>query len=590
MVETKGKMDVARDISEYDLDESRAFFQKMSGVMKLSHQLIRLDNVTSFAWGEILIDGNNHVITATYEIEKAQLEMKKDFHETGFDVMVDSYRLWIIIPEFITLICKSNILSEGSQSDQNKFAQICEFLKASDSYLGFETSKEQLFHFSRFIPPRELSNYTSADVREHVYANQGTAARTRVYQLHASIIMKYVDMCKSLDVNTSGDVQISCKITSLSAVSSLPDACSITVKILKEDKEYSFFNPAYWEDKEDYRTILISSSGSKAEGILFRFNCTKSKIRYVKDFLYACTHYRLYAESLMHGEKLPPKQTKPADRIRTSSGNMPQVEVCTDPISELNNLIGLKTIKKDVIALTSLVKIQRDRESKGFRSVPVSLHMVFTGNPGTGKTTVARILCQIYKNIGVLSKGQLVEVSRADLVAAYVGQTAIKTKERIKEAIGGILFIDEAYTLAKKGNDFGQEAIDTLLKEMEDHREDFIVIVAGYPELMDEFINSNPGLKSRFNKYFNFPDYSAEELVQIFFSLCAEYDYTLTEKATEKIKCLISTIERNKTEHFGNARDIRNIFEKTITNQAVRCASSVVENFNLIEEDDICSE
>jgi SpoVK/Ycf46/Vps4 family AAA+-type ATPase len=169
-------------------------------------------------------------------------------------------------------------------------------------------------------------------------------------------------------------------------------------------------------------------------------------------------------------------------------------------MEELESLVGLTTIKEDVKELMAFVKIQKLRQDSGLKSVPVSLHLVFTGNPGTGKTTVARIIGRLYKQIGVLSQGQLVEVDRSGLVAGYVGQTALKTQEQIKKAMGGVLFIDEAYALAQKDDAFGQEAIDTVLKAMEDHRDDLVVIVAGYTKPMEKFINSNPGLKSRFNK------------------------------------------------------------------------------------------
>ena len=185
----------------------------------------------------------------------------------------------------------------------------------------------------------------------------------------------------------------------------------------------------------------------------------------------------------------------------------------------------------------------------------------------------------------MLSKGQLVEVDRSGLVAGYVGQTAIKTQEKINEALGGILFIDEAYTLVKDGQDFGQEAIDTLLKAMEDHRDDFIVIVAGYTNLMQNFINSNPGLKSRFNKYIEFPDYSADELVRIFYSMCNEYQYTLTADADIILKEKLFEMEKNKDANFANARDVRNLFEMVITRQATRLSQETSKN---IMEIDAC--
>ena len=240
---------------------------------------------------------------------------------------------------------------------------------------------------------------------------------------------------------------------------------------------------------------------------------------------------------------------------------------------ELNELIGLETVKHDVEELIGLAKVMKMREEKGMKSVPVSLHLVFSGNPGTGKTTVARILGKLYKEIGILSTGQLIETDRSGLVAGYVGQTAIKTQKKIQEAMGGILFIDEAYTLNQKDESFGQEAIDTILKAMEDHRDEFVVIVAGYTQLMKEFIESNPGLKSRFNKFFEFPDYTVDELQQIFELQCNKYQYKLTEEADKAVREEIIRLESEKGENFANAREVRNLFETIITNQAARVSA-----------------
>ena len=191
-------------------------------------------------------------------------------------------------------------------------------------------------------------------------------------------------------------------------------------------------------------------------------------------------------------------------------------------LAELDALCGLERVKKDVKSLINLVKVQKLRQEQGLPVSPMSLHLVFLGNPGTGKTTVARLLARIYHAIGILSKGQLVEVDRSGLVAGFVGQTAIKTQEAVQKALGGVLFIDEAYALVNQenGNDFGREAIEVLLKNMEDHRDDLIVIAAGYSGLMEKFIHSNPGLESRFNKYFYFEDYTGPQLMEIFQSMC----------------------------------------------------------------------
>jgi SpoVK/Ycf46/Vps4 family AAA+-type ATPase len=211
------------------------------------------------------------------------------------------------------------------------------------------------------------------------------------------------------------------------------------------------------------------------------------------------------------------------------------------------------------------------RSQKNLKSISLSNHLVFTGNPGTGKTTIARILANIYFNIGLVSKGQLIEVDRAGLVAGYLGQTALKTEEVIQKAKGGILFIDEAYSLAN--DDFGKEAIETLLKRMEDFRDDLVVIVAGYPIEMQKFIHSNPGLESRFNKQFHFEDYNTTELEHIFLSICESQNYKMNESAHLKIKEIITEIYMNRDERFANGRTIRNLFERIVTNQADRLLS-----------------
>lgn len=245
-----------------------------------------------------------------------------------------------------------------------------------------------------------------------------------------------------------------------------------------------------------------------------------------------------------------------------------------EALAELDELIGLDVVKKDVDSLVNLVKVRKLRQERGMKTPDMSFHLVFSGNPGTGKTTVARIVGKVYSALGILSKGHLVEVDRAGLVAGYVGQTAIKTKEVIDKALGGVLFIDEAYTLSPENadKDFGQEAIDTLLKAMEDHRDDFVVIVAGYASLMPRFIDSNPGLKSRFNKYLFFEDYNGEQLFEIFRGRVARNDYRLDEAAEAAAKEHLQELYEDRDQNFGNARDVRNLFEKIVAAQADRVA------------------
>ncbi|MBQ9685072.1 MAG: AAA family ATPase [Oscillospiraceae bacterium] len=242
-------------------------------------------------------------------------------------------------------------------------------------------------------------------------------------------------------------------------------------------------------------------------------------------------------------------------------------------MAQLDALVGLTEVKKDIKNLVNLMKVRKLRQANDLPVPPMSLHMVFMGNPGTGKTTVARIVSGLYAAIGVLEKGQLVEVDRSGLVAGYVGQTALKTQEVIKKAIGGVLFIDEAYSLSSGGeNDFGREAIETILKAMEDHRDELIVIVAGYTGPMEKFLSSNPGLESRFNKYFFFPDYDGEQLMAIFRKQCEKNGYTLTEDAEKAAVAMFTELYENRNDNFGNGRDVRNCFEDMIVRQSNRVA------------------
>ncbi|HVF56880.1 MAG TPA: AAA family ATPase [Pyrinomonadaceae bacterium] len=243
-------------------------------------------------------------------------------------------------------------------------------------------------------------------------------------------------------------------------------------------------------------------------------------------------------------------------------------------LAELDAMVGLERVKADVRQLINFLKVQKMREEQGLKTLPVSRHLVFYGNPGTGKTTVARLLAEVYRTLGVLRRGHLVETDRAGLVAGYVGQTAIKVREVVNNSLGGVLFIDEAYTLSSGGaNDFGREAIETLLKMMEDHRDDLVVVVAGYTAKMQEFLDSNPGLHSRFNRRIHFDDYEPQQLVKIFQTFCHKADFKITPEAEQELAAVFGVLSASRDETFGNARLARNLFETTISNQANRIVS-----------------
>lgn len=296
-----------------------------------------------------------------------------------------------------------------------------------------------------------------------------------------------------------------------------------------------------------------------------------------------------HPESLLNPKSPSPHRRRQARRCRArkSRGASASGKI-EDLLAELDTYIGLNVVKDEVHDLINMVQVYKLREQHNLPTTDMSLHMVFTGNPGTGKTMMARMMARIYRSLGILSKGQLVEVDRSGLVAGYVGQTALKTQKVIEKAMGGVLFIDEAYALnGKSENDFGQEAIDTILKAMEDHRDDLVVIVAGYTELMDKFIHSNPGLESRFNRFLLFEDYTPEEMFEIFKMRCGK-GYVLAPEAEPLVRDYIA--EESADPSFGNARGVRNLFEHILVAQNNRLAKMPTvtrEDLMTITPDDV---
>ena len=321
---------------------------------------------------------------------------------------------------------------------------------------------------------------------------------------------------------------------------------------------------------------------------------TKKMTQYGGAALLALVIFALWAAlTNKHVPKTPESITEIAQEPNEPKDSVVITEVMEgDPYKELDELIGLESVKEEVHTIANFAKIQQQRKAQGLKIPKMSYHLVFTGSPGTGKTTVARIVSRIYKDLGILERGHTVETDRSGLVAEYVGQTAVKTNAVIDSALNGVLFIDEAYALVPQDarSDYGQETISTLLKRMEDDRDKLVVIIAGYPDEMKRFIDSNPGLQSRFTRYINFPDYSEQELYDIFQLYLNKNQYTMTDDAAQQLKSNLDYVVAHKTKNFGNARYVRNIFERAVEQQANRLSakhSISDEELSLLTKEDI---
>ena len=363
----------------------------------------------------------------------------------------------------------------------------------------------------------------------------------------------------------------------------VPDAQPFSPKIMQKIDR----TPVVISYLEEYDARHGTNQAARARNLLFQFAnlviksdgtvtpVEEAALQTFKESLYPASAEAALSETGVDKPQAKAATVETKAEPKTEAIEEKPPRSLEDLFAELNELVGLESVKSDVRQLVNFLKVQQMRHERGMAQLPVSRHLVFSGNPGTGKTTIARLLAQFYRTLDILSKGHLTETDRAGLVAGYVGQTALKVKEAVGRALGGVLFIDEAYALTPTGggNDFGQEAIETLLKMMEDNRHDLIVVVAGYTAKMEEFLSSNPGLRSRFSKFIHFDDYTDKQLVEIFKSFCKKSDFHLTAAAEEELMSLFFVLYQGRDEAFGNARLARNLFETTISKQANRIVS-----------------